>query len=67
MKIQISRSTNMPMKYKPSVKGFRQTKPQHFYMKDTPTEQLLKDIKEARRQPKDLQKIRNELVRRGIV
>ena len=39
----------------------------YFYMKDTPTEQLLKDIKEARRQPKDLQKIRNELVRRGIV
>ena len=55
------------MKYKPSVKGFRQTKEQHFYMKDTPTEQLLKDIKEARREPKDLQKIRNELVRRGIV
>ena len=56
----------MPMKYKPSVKGFRQTKAQHFYMKDTPTEELLKDIKESRRAPKYLQKIRNELVRRGV-
>ena len=56
----------MPMKYIPSPKGFRQTKERHFYMKDTPTETLLKDIKEARRAPKDLQKIRNELVRRGV-
>lgn len=56
----------MPIKYKPSVLGFRSTKITHYYMKDTPTETLLKDIQEARRQPKDLQKIRNELVRRGV-
>ena len=55
------------MKYKPSMQEFRSKKETHFYMKDTPTEELLKDLKEARREPKDLQKIRNELVRRGIV
>ena len=61
----------MPMKYSPSSSVFnkatRRNDTKHFYMHTTPTSQLLKDMKDARMTPKRLQKIRNELVRRGAV
>ena len=60
----------MPMKYRPTEKTFnrstRQTTTTHHYMHTIPTSQLIQDIKDARRAPKHLQKIRNELVRRGV-
>ena len=61
----------MPMKYTPSSSVFnkttRKSDTKHFYMHTIPTSQLVKDIKDARMTPKRLQKIRNELVRRGAV
>ena len=61
----------MPMKYSPSSSVFnkatRRNDTKHFYMHTISTSQLLKDIKDARMTPKRLQKIRNELVRRGAV
>ena len=61
----------MPMKYAPSSSVFnkntRKNDTKHFYMHTISTSQLVKDIKDARMTPKRLQKIRNELVRRGAV
>ena len=61
----------MPMKYSPSSSVFnkatRRNDTKHFYMHTIPTSQLVKDIQDARMTPKRLQKIRNELVRRGAV
>ena len=61
----------MPIKYAPSSSVFnkntRKNDTKHFYMHTIPTSQLVKDIRDARMTPKRLQKIRNELVRRGAV
>ena len=61
----------MPIKYAPSSSVFnkatRKNDTKHFYMHTIPTSQLVKDIRDARMTPKRLQKIRNELVRRGVV
>jgi len=61
----------MPMKYSPSSSVFnkatRRNDTKHFYMHTISTSQLFKDIQDARMTPKRLQKIRNELVRRGAV
>jgi len=61
----------MPMKYKPTEKIFdrstRKTTIRNHYMHTIPTSQLIQDIKDARLTPKRLQKIRNELARRGTV
>lgn len=59
----------MPVKFKESQKVVvdrksKKTKVVHFYMKNTPTEELVKELDRA--VPKVQQKIRNELVRRNV-
>ena len=61
----------MPTKFKPSAKkyvrgGNPKTAPvEHFYIKNTSKEELIKYINEGQK-PKVKQKCRNELARRGI-
>ena len=58
----------MPVKLKPSqttfVKG-QGRKTQHYYMKNTSTEELIDYINKGQK-PKIKQKCRNELTRRGV-
>mgnify|MGYP003130388901 FL=1 len=59
----------MPVKFKESQKVVidrksKKTKVVHFYMKNTPTDELVKELDRA--VPKVQQKIRNELVRRNV-
>lgn len=58
----------MPVKFKPSqttfVKG-QGRKTQHYYMKNTSTEELIDYINKGQK-PKIKQKCRNELTRRGV-
>ena len=58
----------MPIKFKPSqktcVKG-RGTNTEHFYIKNTSTEELIDYINKGQK-PKIKQKCRNELDRRGV-
>jgi len=58
----------MPVKFKPSqtvfVKG-QGKRTEHFYIKNTPKEELIKYINEGQK-PKIKQKCRNELTRRGV-
>ena len=59
----------MPAKFKPSQKVLvdrvsKKFKTVHFYLKSTPTAELLKELDRA--VPKVQQKIRNELVRRKV-
>jgi|TARA_B100000212_G_C27376857_1_gene535117 hypothetical protein len=62
----------MPTKLKPSQKKFvRGGNPanapiEHFYIKSTAKEELFKMLNASNTKPKVKQKIRNELVRRGI-
>ena len=60
----------MPVKLKPSLtKIDRQTKKvsiEHYYIKNTPQDELLELLNKDVTKPKVKQKIRNELVRRGI-
>ena len=62
----------MPVKLKPSQKKFvrggnPKTAPiEHFYIKQTAKEELFKMLNQSNTKPKVKQKIRNELVRRGI-
>ena len=62
----------MPTKLKPSQKKFvrggnPKTAPtEHFYIKQTAKEELFKMLNQSNTKPKVKQKIRNELVRRGI-
>jgi hypothetical protein len=59
----------MPVKFKPSVpvrNAERKTIAyQGFYMRSTPLEQLMSSLNASNTSPKQKQKIRNELVRRG--
>lgn len=58
----------MPIKFKPSQKTFvkgRGTKTEHFYIKNTSTEELIDYINKGQK-PKIKQKCRNELDRRGV-
>ena len=58
----------MPIKFKPSHKSFvkgQGTKVEHFYIKNTSTEELVEYINNGQK-PKIKQKCRNELDRRGI-
>jgi len=61
----------MPVKFKESqtirAKGSNKKTVQHFFMKSTPTNELQKALEGAHLAPKKRQKIRNELVSRGIV
>ena len=59
----------MPIKFKESQKVVidrksKKTKVVHFYMKNTPTDELVKELERA--VPKVQQKIRNELVKRNV-
>jgi len=59
----------MPVKFKESQKVVvdrktKKTKVVHFYLKNTPTAELVAEL--ARAVPKVQQKIRNELVRRKV-
>ena len=62
----------MPAKFKPSEKIYKrgvpakQLKDRHFYLKDTPKEELFAEINKHNVKPKQRQKSLNELVRRGV-
>ena len=62
----------MPAKFKPGAKKYvRGVAPsklpvEHFYLKQTPKEELFKYINNPSGKPKIKIKCRNELVRRGI-
>ena len=62
----------MPAKFKPSQKVYKRGVPaanlpvQHFYLKNTPKEELFAEINKSSVKPKQRQKCLNELVRRGI-
>tara|TARA_B100000900_G_scaffold397051_1_gene396978 strand:+ start:1279 stop:1488 length:210 start_codon:yes stop_codon:yes gene_type:complete len=59
----------MPIKFKPTqktlVRGTKTVKTEHFYIKNTPKEELIDYINNGQK-PKIKQKCRNELTRRGI-
>jgi len=62
----------MPAKFKPSQKVYKRGVPtsqlptQHFYLKNTPKEELFAEINKSSVKPKQRQKCLNELARRGI-
>ena len=64
----------MPVKFKPSAKKYVRGVPasklpmEHFYIKDTPKQELFEYINDrgSNMKPKVRQKCINELVRRGI-
>lgn len=62
----------MPAKFKPSQKVYKKGVPaaklpvQHFYLKNTPKEELFAEINKSSVKPKHRQKCLNELTRRGI-
>ena len=61
----------MPAKFKPSAKVYKRGIParnlpmEHFYLKQTPLDELMKYINNPSGKPKIKQKCRNEVVRRG--
>ena len=58
----------MPTKFKPSHKSYvkgQGTKVDHYYIKNTPKEELIEYINNGQK-PKVKQKCRNELDRRGV-
>lgn len=59
----------MPVKFKPTQKtvqrGTKNIITQHFYIKNTPKEELIDYINNGQK-PKIKQKCRNELTRRGV-
>tara|TARA_B100000900_G_C19957770_1_gene464439 strand:+ start:258 stop:467 length:210 start_codon:yes stop_codon:yes gene_type:complete len=59
----------MPVKFKPTqktlVRGTKNVVTQHFYIKNTPTQELIDYINNGQK-PKVKQKCRNELTRRGV-
>ena len=61
----------MPAKFKESVKVVvdrqsRKMKTVHYYLKNTPTQEIVDAIGNSNTKPKNLQKFRNELTRRGV-
>ncbi len=59
----------MPIKFKPTqrtlVRGTKTVKTEHFYIKNTPKEELIDYINNGQK-PKIKQKCRHELTRRGV-
>ena len=59
----------MPVKFKPSqttlVRGTKNTVTTHYYIKNTPKEELIDYINNGQK-PKKKKKCRNELTRRGV-
>ena len=60
----------MPTKYKPSILKFdrntKKTTIEHFYVKSLSVEKLFEMLNNSSTKPKNKQKFRNELVRRGV-
>ncbi len=61
----------MPAKFKESVKVVvdrqsRKMKTIHYYLKNTPTQEIVDAVGNSNTKPKNLQKFRNELTRRGV-
>ena len=61
----------MPAKFKESVKVVvdrqsRKMKTVHYYLKNTPTQEIADAVGNSNTKPKNLQKFRNELTRRGV-
>tara|TARA_E500000178_G_scaffold329370_1_gene360248 strand:+ start:6438 stop:6626 length:189 start_codon:yes stop_codon:yes gene_type:complete len=60
----------MPEKFKPSQtvrdKSSGKNITQHFYIKSTPVNELKEYLEKSSAQPKIAQKVRRELIRRGI-
>ena len=61
----------MPAKFKESVKVVvdrqsRKMKTVHYYLKNTPTQEIVDAVGNSNTKPKNLQKFRNELTRRGV-
>ena len=61
----------MPTKFKESAKVVvdRQSKKYrtvHYYLKNTPTQEIVSAVGNSNTKPKNLQKFRNELTRRGV-
>lgn len=61
----------MPAKFKESVnvvvdRQSRKMKTVHYYLKNTPTQEIVDAVGNSNTKPKNLQKYRNELTRRGI-
>ena len=61
----------MPAKFKDSVKVVvdrqsRKMKTVHYYLKNTPTQEIVDAVGNSNTKPKNLQKFRNELTRRGV-
>ena len=60
----------MPVKFKPSQKtvqrGTKVTTTTHYYIKNTPKQELIDYINSSNGRPKVKQKCRNELDRRGV-
>lgn len=61
----------MPVKFQPSAKvrdrATGAVKTVHRYMKSTPTKELKEYLEASNAKPKIKQKVRNELVRRGVL
>ena len=61
----------MPAKFKESVnvvvdRQSRKMKTVHYYLKNTPTQEIVDAVGNSNTKPKNLQKFRNELTRRGV-
>lgn len=60
----------MPIKFKPTqrtfIKGTGKYVTQNFYMKSTSVDELVSVLNQGNTSPKRKQKIRNELVKRGV-
>ena len=61
----------MPAKFKESVKVVvdrqsRKMKTVHYYLKNTPTQEIVDAVNNSNTKPKHVQKYTNELTRRGI-
>ena len=60
----------MPEKFKPSQvirdKASGKKKTQHFYMKSTPLSELNEYLEKSSAQPKMVQKVKRELIRRRV-
>ncbi len=62
----------MPMKFKKSHREYKRGVPTgqlpmvHYYIKNTPKQELIDYINSSNAKPKIVQKCRNELTRRGV-
>jgi|TARA_R110002153_G_scaffold5049_1_gene23598 hypothetical protein len=57
----------MPIKFKSGVKNAKTGAVQNYYMQSTPVDVLKEALESSSTMPKKKQKIRNELVKRGVL